>query len=179
MRSFEQGWCILRTAGRSTLRLAESLRGEGFDVWAPVRTRIARVPRKNARRTVMEPMLPSFVFARAVQRDALLRRSRIPGSGFKLFSFDDDFPEIADRELDGLRRMEAKLALAKRAEKAFARDEDVRVTEGPWGGMEGAVIRSNKGKTLVLIGGRQRVEFFTFILKPISRIREEIAAQAA
>ena len=34
-RDREQGWCILRTNSRSTLRLAQSLNNEGIEAWTP------------------------------------------------------------------------------------------------------------------------------------------------
>lgn len=58
-------WCILRTAGRSTLPLAQSLGADGYDVWTPVETTTRRVPRMNAKRTIRLPIMAGFVFARA------------------------------------------------------------------------------------------------------------------
>ena len=170
-------WCILRVSGRKTIALAESLRMDGFDAWTPVETRTIRVPRLNARREVRLPILPSYVFARAEHLVDLLQMAALPvkprrGAGlrqpahpdFSVVHAFDRIPMVADRHLEGLRRIEKKRTPLRKAEKAFSPGLHVRVEGGSFGGMSGVVEKSDRGLTLVCFSDRFLVKVPTSIL---------------
>ncbi|MFH7168762.1 hypothetical protein, partial [Klebsiella pneumoniae] len=68
-------WTILRTSGGQTLPLMRSLREAGFEVWTPAKT-FRKTIRANTlmgtRQIEVEaPILPTFVFAREADVEAL------------------------------------------------------------------------------------------------------------
>lgn len=117
-------WCILRCAGRSTLKLAERLDAAGIPAWTPIETIKRRPPRSKVWERKLAPVLPTFVFAAADRLSQLIRladdystRQRPPFIGdelgqttpdFSVFRHHDRFPLVDDRELSALRAAERK-----------------------------------------------------------------------
>jgi transcription antitermination factor NusG len=170
-------WIILRTAGRSTLGLAETLNEDGYEAWTPVETRNIRIPRANVRRTVRLPIMPSYVFVRAehlidlIQLAAMKpkprRRSLQPAHpDFSVMHYHDRIPIIADNTLQSLRNIEAKRRPREKV-AALAPGLSVRVkTEGgSFAGMRGKVERSDEGNTLVCFDSRLTVRIATALLE--------------
>lgn len=62
----------MRTSPRHTMKLAQTLAEDGFEVWTPTETRKIRVPRMNIRRDVVLALMPSYIFARADQAASLI-----------------------------------------------------------------------------------------------------------
>lgn len=170
-------WIILRTRGRSTLSLAETLSEDGFESWTPVETRTIRIPRANVRRTVRLPIMPSYVFARSEHLIDLIqlaamefkprRQANKPAhSDFSVMRYHDNIPIIADGHLQSLRKIEARRTPRKKA-LPFAAGVSVRVkTEGgSFAGMNGRVERSDDGATLVCFDNRLTVKISTSFLE--------------
>lgn len=177
MRQDEEGWIILRTSGGNTLRLARTLREDGFEVWSPAGQRMIRVPRFNARRPVSFPLLPSFVFARSRHMLDLLdlaampeRPRRGPGgrepahAAFSVFHSNDRIPVIAEADLDALRLAEAGPG-RRRSVRRYAHGAKVRIVEGSFGGLTGTVVQSDERVTLVAFGRNWQVKIETSILR--------------
>lgn len=181
----ETSWIILRTPGRHTLRLAESLSEDGYEAWTPVETRTIRIPRANVRRTVKLPIMPSYVFARALHLIDLIqlgamkvkprRFPRLPDedpkpghADFSVMHFHDRIPVIADGHLQSLRTIEAKRTPRKKADRTFAPGVSVRVNMegGSFAGMKGRVERSDTGTTLVCFDASLTVRISTSLLLP-------------
>jgi transcriptional antiterminator NusG len=169
-------WCILRTAGRQTLKLAETLASDGFEVWTPRETRTIRKPRMNVKRDVVLPIMPSYVFAKAEHLVDLLQMSKMDvkprrGSGwgkpahasFSVMRYRESIPLIADRDLTSLRRLERKAELDRlriMKTEPFAKGVTVRVMDGShdaWGGMTGRVTMSDATHSRVIFSG-SRIE---------------------
>lgn len=176
-------WCILRTSGRHTLPLAESLGGAGLDVWTPVKlvdTKThktispSRKQRARARVQVPAPLLPYFVFARARHAYRLLSLSSDPLSkhpAFSVFHDNNRIPVIADCELDGLRKVEAaeRLSATKRKpQMIYGSGAAVLATEGAYAGLSGVVEKGGGKYTAVIIDGR-KLKIATYLLIPESR----------
>lgn len=170
-------WCILRTSGRQTLRLAETLAQDGFEVWTPIEHRKIRIPRMNIRRDVTLPIMPSYIFARAHHLVDLLEMAAMPfkprrASGrpshvdFSVMHSHDGIPLIGDNHLQALRVLEAKRTPRKRAQRIFPSGVEVRVrTEGgSFAGMNGVVRRSDHGHSLVCFSDRLTVKIPTSLL---------------
>lgn len=184
---------ILRCRGRDTLRLVQSLGEDGFEVWVPAVTRRVNVPRMNAKRDVTVPLLPGFVFARSEHLWTLVERAEdtmLPIT-FSVFRYLDRYPVVRDAQLDPL-RSEERRAVPKELGKVYARGSEVLVlpiatgAASAFAGMSGSVLRGNKRKTLILIGGSMRVELPNFDLQEVgckaqrgSRISPGQAARAA
>lgn len=162
-------WIILRTAGRSTLPLAESLAEDGYEVWTPVETIKVRVPSMNARRTVRLPIMRSYVFASVRHLVDLLQLAAMPVKprrgaglmkpahpGFSVLHAFGRIPLVAEADLAPLRTLEARRTPQKIAEYAFPRNEKVRVKQGIGCGKIGVVIRSTPAKTKILCTGDMR-----------------------
>jgi hypothetical protein len=188
-------WFILRTAGRSTLVLANSLAEDGFDVWTPSRTQIIRVPRMNVRREIRLPLLPSFIFARSPHLHELLRLAQMeekprrdPNGGrlsraahrdFSVFHYLDRIPMVADAALDPIREKERQ-AIPRKDAPRFDRGAKVRVKSGAFEGLKGRVERCKSGYALVIFTDfRNPVNIPTWLLKEDQLFTEERAAKAA
>lgn len=174
-------WIILRTQGRHTMRLAETLTEDGYEAWTPVETRVFRVPRMNARRTVKLPIMPSYVFARSehlfdmIELAAMVpkpRRSPRPEGGtqpghadFSVMHYNDRIPVIEDRHLQSLRLIEAKRTPKAKAKPLIPGLSVMVKTEGgSFAGMRGKVERSDEGSTLVCFDSRLTVKISTSLL---------------
>lgn len=172
-------WCILRTSGRSTLRLAETLSEAGFEAWTPVETRRVRVPRVNARRVVKIPIMAGFVFASDRHMLDLLELERLR-SDFRVMRTNDEPARVLDSELDPLREAE-HMVEPKRWTSAFAKGSAVTITKGCYAGISG-VVKSCNGREAELwvsiFGRHHRVKINTFKLKLIG-VNGEQAALAA
>lgn len=183
-------WCILRTAARTTLRLASELRSDGFDAWTPVAVIRKRLPRRKDRVDANVPIAPSFVFARSDRLYDLFNLSRRPVKDcpeFSLFRHGGRIPLVSDRALEGLRSEEDRLDKVRIAERRlamrgkrgepFVRGETVRMPAGAFAGMDGIVEGSDGRSTLVSFGGFMRVEIDTFILREdVANALQPIAA---
>lgn len=170
----EQVWLILRTSGRNTMRLAESLSRDGFEVWTPVETRMVEVPRVNVKREVRLPIMPSYVFASVKDRnnpielvdllqlaDMPVKPRRGPGlreaahADFSVMHAFGRIPLVPDVHLTALRRLEQKRTPIKRAPYAFPKNTKAKVKEGIGQGLIGVVVRSTEKETVLsIIGGR-------------------------
>ena len=165
----EDGWIILRTAGRSTLSLAASLAKDGFEVWTPARDMKIRKPRWNVHRDVRVPLMASFVFARARHLVDLIEQSETVMVGcpeFSVFHHFGRIPFVSDSDLEPLREEERAAPTQAELRNLYRKGEKVMVTQGIFGGMAGVVERSDGTHTLVRFGSRMRVKISTFILKP-------------
>jgi hypothetical protein len=172
-------WCILRTAGRSTLKLAETLAKDGFEVWTPIETKTVQVPRMNAKRKVTLPIMPSYVFARARHLVDLLDLAKMPvkprrGAGrmdpahasFSVLHAFGKIPLVADRHLSRLRELEQRTAPKPKADKPLKLGIGVRIKGGAAQGLKGTVERSNTLHTVVCINERYTVKILTSLLDP-------------
>jgi hypothetical protein len=137
-REREAGWIILRTDGRSTLRLADTLMAAGLATWTPRRT-VKRVKQGrhhliDGKPVTMEvdlPILPTFVFAAASDLVRLLGIAAQPFSpfpAFTVFRFGDRVPLIAPAEIAGLKGEERDAQAAiDRIRETEAREERRRL----------------------------------------------------
>ena len=178
-------WCILRTAGRHTLTLADNLAHDGFDAWTPSRREKIRKTRWNASREVRVTLLPTFVFANASHLWTLVEKAQEPSARFSVFRYLDRFPVIADHTLEPL-RMAEKPAPIRRKFARFPPATHVRINGGSFEGHVGIVDRSDESSAwvwLCLFGRHWRAEIPAFLLQPIraNRLQSDTneAARAA
>lgn len=178
MTATQSFWCIIRTSGRHTLRLAQSLREDGFDVWTPIETRNVRIPKANVKRTVELPIMPSYIFARAAHLIDLLQLAALDfkprrsagqpaHAGFSVMHSHDGIALVADAHLQRLRSLEAKLTPLKKADRTFGFgvEVNVRIEGGSFAGMKGTVRKSDNAYTLVCFDERLTVKIPTFLLE--------------
>ena len=172
-------WCILRTSGRSTIPLTESLSRDGYEAWTPIETRTVRIPRANARREVRQAIMPTYVFASAEHLVDLIQLADMPvkprrGAGllepahadFSVLHCFGKIPLVAESDLAQLRKIEAKRTPVKKADKPLPKGVKVRVLSGSMEGLVGSVQRSDRGKTLVFFNRVfDRVEIPTTLLE--------------
>lgn len=149
-------WCILRTKGSSTLRLARSLNASGIRAWTPEEFQDRKSHKHGQRIETAVAVMPTYVFALASHLIDLLAEADAPVSqhpSFSVFRYNERFPLIADVHLNGLRAIERKAA-AENKPVIFPRGEEVRMPEGAFQGLTGQVVEQSKGKfTLVLFPG--------------------------
>ena len=176
-------WFVVRTSGRSTMLLAQTLSEDGLEAWTPIRTQIIRVPRMNVKREVKLAMLPSFVFVRSAHLHELILLEKMPQKprrvvpktedgksepkyhrDFHVFHYLDSIPLIADRHLEPMRIRERE-AVPKQARPGFDRDTPVRVNSGAFEGLKGRVERCKSGFALVIFTDWKRpVKIPTYLL---------------
>lgn len=184
-------WCILRTSGRHTLRLAASLSADGYEAWAPYETQVVKVPKMNAKREVQLPLMAGFVFAKADRLVELLDMANLPmrrGSGlrqpahaeFSVFHFMDRIPLIEDSALNPLRRIARKRSVRPKA-VALKKNQIVRVDDmtSCFHGLTGVVKQSSERESAVCFDGKWNVKISTFILKPVALECQMTAARKA
>lgn len=164
-------WIILRTAGRSTLSLAESLGKDGFEVWTPVETVTLRARRSHPQEREDQAMMPSYVFARAAHLADLLALSRNPSlqhrrwdaelrrmvtighATFRLMRGQGNgFVTVTDGQLAPLRSIEHRRR-PKNSLDRLSNGDRVRLTEGSYAGLYGEVTDCESAFPEVLIDG--------------------------
>lgn len=164
-------WIILRTSSRSTLRLAKQLTDIGIEAWSPSKVRNGKIPHRRARLPLREPILASFVFARAANANRLIGLELFNHSlpSFSLFRHDNRVPLVADRELETLRTVEARedMLAKRRARKQWRPDlgQTVRVSDGAAAGLEGTVESLKGGFAVVSFGGKLSMKIAAFLLE--------------
>jgi transcription antitermination factor NusG len=151
-----QPWCILRTKGSSTLRLARSLDIAGLTAWTPTEFQIRKSHKLGTRIETAIAVMPTYVFAKAHHLPELLAETESIASHhprFGVFCYNGRFPLIADDHLIGLRAVERKAA-AQNKPVVFPQNTMVRIPEGAFQGLTGRVVQNTKGKfTLVAFPG--------------------------
>ena len=146
-------WCILRTRGSNTLRLARSLGHSGFEAWTPTEIQVKRHPKTRERSETIIAVMPTYVFATAEHLLDLVNQSQAPDAEFSVFRWNDRFPIIADLDLRHLRQIEREAA-AKCKPVQYGTGQQVRVPDGPYQGLTGQVVETSKGRfTLVAFPG--------------------------
>jgi transcription antitermination factor NusG len=177
-------WIILTCSNAKTLDLARSLTEAGFDAWSPVET-IKLQPRHGKKREdIVRPLMPSFVFAKAMHLAELLALSHSPTLNyriwdsalkrmvtrghpyFKLFRPFGEIRMVSDSELDHLRKLE-KRRRPKGKAPVFAKGDVVKITEGGFAGLSGIVEETRGGYTTVTISDWAiPVQVSTWLLHP-------------
>lgn len=156
-------WCILRTSGRRTVDVAESLGDNGLEVWTPTLRFMRRLPRTRKEVEAFAPIMPQYVFARAHQFDDLLRLEPVhPLFSLYRWRLSDGnwyFPFIDDRELRHLRaedyRTPKPVPPPKPEPRQYTPGQVVSVPHGlPFAGMSGVVERT-KGKFVIVAVGQR------------------------
>jgi transcription antitermination factor NusG len=172
-------WCILRTGGKRTLRLADSLALSGFEVWTPRETIRKRLPRRKAKADHTIPIMPTFVFANAAQLTdlaALAMRKNKAQPDFSVQQYNRCYPLIDDHELDPLRVAERKGTPLEQV-RQFTHGETVKLTEGGFAGMAGIVQTSDGKHTMVCFPGFTiPIKISTLHLLPDGVNKDQIAA---
>lgn len=134
-------WCILRTAGPRTLRLAETLGDAGIVAWTPRRKFRRPVPGAKPRLDGVRPMqeldapiLPTFVFARAgdqaeletLERDQANPHVASAHPPFSILRHRGAVPLIGDRQIAGLRLEEEREAAVRQTMLDASSAEEAR-----------------------------------------------------
>lgn len=176
-------WCILRTAGSSTLRLQQSLAMAGFETWTPIELQVKRERRSGERIERMVAVMPSYVFAHADRLPDLVFIASAPLNphpAFSVFRHLDRFPLVADRELSELRAIERKAA-ARSSRVKFDRGRNVRTSVEAFQGLTGQVVETSRGQyTLVAFPGFGiPIKFASWQLSDVELEQTNSAARAA
>lgn len=161
-------WAILRTSGRHTLPLAESLNHGGFEAWTPAVQIRKRSAKAKDRIEIPAPLLPTYVFAKAGNLGELIdlaNAERKAHPDFSVFRYFDRIPLIADPDLDALRHSEARRVKRTKERREFNPGDEVCVTDGPWVGLSG-IVEHPQGRYAMVLFGRMSVRVATFLLLP-------------
>lgn len=177
-------WCILRTSGRHTLVLAQTLRDDGFEVWTPETVLSCRLPRRKSRVDRTAAMLPTFVFAGSRHIPDLLTLSDAPkkrAPNFSVFRYLGRVPVVADRDLEAIRdveKLERMRAKRKAPRRTFDPGTTVRVEEGAFSGMSG-IVEDGGGKHVLVCFHGISVKIASFLLVKDEANTAHPAAEAA
>lgn len=150
------GWCILRTAGPSTMRLTASLQDAGLTAWTPTEHVRRRVPRAKTTEHRIVPMVATYVFVRAGHLADLQRIERAeitPHPQFSIFRHCGDTVFIPNGSLHALRQLQQASyrgslpGSGSRSRKPrgapYEQGEAVTFSQGPFSGLQGFVETSD------------------------------------
>lgn len=166
----QEGWCILRTSGPSTMRLTASLQEAGFVAWTPSEHVKRRVPRSKAVEHRVAPLAPTYVFVRGRFLSALQRIERAditPHPRFSIFRHCGAPIFVRHGALHPLRVLQQHSYLAtlpntgrapsKRHGAHFEVGNPVTLTQGAFTGFAGFVECSDglETKVIVTLFGRE------------------------
>ena len=159
-------WNALYTRHQHEKPVAESLAGNGFDVFLPTYNVIRKWT--DRKKQLSLPLFPCYVFVRS-NFERRLRILRTPGVHF-LVMFAGRPAPIPDLEMDAIRKaVESRLRVEPHP---FLKCGDwVRVTSGPLADVEGILVRKKGSYRLILsaelLGKSIAVEIDAFSVKPL------------
>jgi len=161
-------WNAVYTRHQHEKLVAESLAGNGFEVFLPTYNVIRQWT--DRKKQLSLPLFPCYVFVRS-NFERRLRVLSTPGVHF-LVMFAGRPAPIPDLEMDAIRKaVESKLRVEPHP---FLRCGDwVRVTSGPLADVEGILVRKKGSYRLILsaelLGKSIAVEIDAFSVKPLQR----------
>jgi transcription antitermination factor NusG len=166
--STQPEWNVLYTRHQHEKLVAESLAGNGFEVFLPTYKTIRQWT--DRKKQLSLPLFPCYVFVRSTF-ERHLRLLTTPGVHFVVM-FAGRPAAIPDWEMDALRKaVESKLRVEPHP---FLQCGDwVRVTSGPLTDVEGILLRKKGSLRLILsaelLGKSIAVEIDAFSVKPLPR----------
>ena len=150
-------WAVGNVNTGSEIKVADRLEKDGLEVYCPRFEALVR-PRKyrknRERETVEKAVFPGYLF---VNNDTIANLEAVYDTpGFHYFIRNEDrLSLLHDDAIDALRALEGEGVLLPTNIKAligqFAAGDLVKVCEGSWGGMVGAVVCVDMGR--VSVGG--------------------------
>ena len=146
----EPRWYACYTRARAEKQVAKFLQTRGIESYLPLVMRNRQW--KDRKKIVPFPLFPSYVFGCFAIRD-LHSVLTTPGVSTIVRTQGQPTP-IASEELENVRRFAAALAktgVEPESRPFLAEGQRVRITEGPFEGVEGIVIES-RGRKRVLVG---------------------------
>jgi transcription antitermination factor NusG len=138
-------WYAAYTCSRHEKRIAEQLTQRSVEQFLPLYETVRRW--KDRRVRLQLPLFPSYIFVRIALRDRL-KVLQVPGV-VRLVGFRGSPTELPESEMLALRR---GLSSGLRAEPHphLTTGRSVRITQGPFRGFEGVLVR-RKGLNRVVI----------------------------
>lgn len=174
------GWVVLMVEPRMEGKASEALRDAGYVAWHPQTVEITQDTRRKVRRKVNRPLFPRYLFAAAPAaggwlsdgdeyggsgNPSLKALARLAGPSVGMGDCDHVsaiigpvtaalLADLSERQSRG--EFEAQTAVSQ-----FGKNTRVRITDGPFAGLDGIVHRSVKGRVEVLVsffGGKRPVK---------------------
>ncbi|MBI4543573.1 MAG: UpxY family transcription antiterminator [Gemmatimonadetes bacterium] len=166
----DRHWYACYTRGRHEKQVERLLRERGLESYLPLIPRLRQW--KDRKKVVPWPLFPSYVFGRFTLQD-LYPVITTPGVSTVVRANGYPTP-ISDRDIENVRLfVDAVAATGIEPEpRPFVKEgQGVRVTDGPFQGVEGIVIE-RRGRKRVLIGIRAirqglEIDIDTRFLKPL------------
>lgn len=158
-------WCILRTSGPSTMRLAASLQDAALQAWTPTEHIRRRVPRSKNTEFRIVPLAPTYVFVRADYLGELQRIERAEITAhpnFSIFRHCGNTVFVRHASLNPMRLLQqdsyrrslpatGRRPMKKRGEQYEVGDA-VKLTTGAFAGFEAFVESSDGLVTTLKVG---------------------------
>lgn len=181
-------WCVLRTSGASTLKLAVSLQEAGVAAWTPIETTQRRAPGGRSGKIVGRAlMLPTYVFV-AERDETEVRVLEVAPTtahpAFRLWRHAGEIVRVRHTALHALRSFQQASYIAslpssgrhyvKPRGEPFAAGETVKMRTGALAGLECEVTASNGRTTVLTLALFGRIA--TDIRIPTSQLRADSVA---
>lgn len=163
MSGMEAGWHVLHVRPRREKKMADCCAKHGVEHYLPLREETKVYPRRKV--TVRKPVFPGYVFAEFAPTD---RATLLQSNHIARILVVEDQPSFL-HQLEQVRKaLQADPTLGACA--AFEQGKKVRITGGPFMGLEG-VVQTRKGTARVLlnvemIGQAVALEVDTGLLEP-------------
>ena len=166
----ESRWYACYTRARAEKQVAKFLEQRGIESYLPLILRERQW--KDRRKVVPFPLFPSYVFGRFALPDVHAVLST-PGVSTIVRAQGQPAP-IAEEELGNVRRFAQAIAstgIEPEARPLLQGGQRVRISEGPFEGVEGLVIESRGRKRVLVgitaIGQGLEIDIDTRLLKPL------------
>lgn len=143
-------WIAVRCSGGKTNELAWSLSNYEIDAWTPFVIYNRRIPRKNIRKKVVVPLMPSYVF---LPMDSLARaeliRDKMMCPQFKPMKFMDRFATFNVRHLDHLKSISNKTKMESIRVNFPKVGTVVKIKVGAFEGLRAVVAGNTKNESIL------------------------------
>jgi transcriptional antiterminator RfaH len=141
-------WTAVNTqAGREAIAV-EHLARQGFETYSPQVSKRIRQGRRLV--DAMRPMFPGYLFLQTSPDMSQWRPVLSTHGVRKVVRFGDQLGVIDPDFIVGLRAREVGGVVARPAE-AFAIDQSVRISSGPFDGLIGTILKVSENERLVLL----------------------------
>jgi len=142
-------WHVLWTRSHCEQQVLEQLAGHGFDLFFPRME--TWLHRSGSRRLRSVPMFPGYLFLRTVMdRSSYIEVRKARGLVAVLGEAWDRLAIVPDTEIDGIRRVVDTHTPAL-PYPYLHEGEWVRITRGPLADLEGALVRIQRNKGLLVV----------------------------
>jgi transcription antitermination factor NusG len=141
-------WYVLLIEPQQEVKVYTQLKSYQLNVYLPL---VPHVTTRGVRRTkvpVFRPMMRGYLFVDAASLDAGMAHIERQPAIHRFLQFGDSYATVADAVIDRVRHIEQELARPKTVQSIWSVDEVVRISDGPFAGLNATITDLANGRRI-------------------------------